>query len=153
MFNNLTIQGNLVDKPVYRQAQGDGKSSCWGKIGVYQGKDQQGNELDSMFIEFTCFGVEADTMAQCSNKGDLVVASGRFSETKSVGNNGQTYINKRIVGNARLCYKIQANNNGVPTNTQNQNMQQAQTYQAPVNNYQAPVNNNQAPVNNNPWGN
>ena len=108
MFNNLIIQGHLTADPVYRAGQNGGKSSCWGKLGVYQGKDQQGNDLDSMFIEFTCFGSEADTLSQCAHKGDLIVASGRFTETKSVGNDGKEYINKRVVGNARMCYKMAA---------------------------------------------
>lgn len=108
MFNNLVIQGHLTADPVYRAGQNGGKSSCWGKLGVYQGKDQQGNDLDSMFIEFTCFGREADDMQQ-AHKGDLVVASGRFSETKSVGNDGREYLNKKVVGNARMCFKTSNN--------------------------------------------
>ena len=105
MINNLIIQGHLTADPVYRPGQNGGKSSCWGKIGVYQGKDQQGNDLDSMFIEFTCFGSEADTLSQVAHKGDLIVATGRFSETTSVGNDGKTYVNKKVVGNAKMCYK------------------------------------------------
>ena len=113
MFNNLTIQGHLTNDPVYRAGQNGGKSSCWGKIGVYQGKDQQGNDLDSMFIDFTCFGSEAEAMKN-AHKGDLVVASGRFSETKSIGNDGREYINKKVVGNARMCYKVPTNNQAAP---------------------------------------
>ena len=107
MFNNLIIQGHLTADPVYREGQNGGKSSCWGKLGVYQGKDNNGNDLDSMFIEFTCFGAEADALAQGAHKGDLIVASGRFTETKSTGNDGREYINKRVVGNARMCFKPQ----------------------------------------------
>lgn len=105
MFNNLIIQGHLTADPVYRQGQNGKKSSCWGKLGVYQGKDNNGNALDSMFIEFTCFGAEADALAQGAHKGDLIVASGRFTETKSIGNDGREYMNKKVEGNARMCYK------------------------------------------------
>lgn len=135
MINNLIIQGHLTADPVYRPGQNGGKSSCWGKIGVYQGKDQQGNDLGSMFIEFTCFGSEADTLAQVAHKGDLIVATGRFSETTSVGNDGKTYVNKKVVGNAKMCYKN--------PNTQQalaQPVQQApQAYQQPQQFYSQPL--------------
>ena len=138
MFNNLIIQGHLTADPVYREGQNGGKSSCWGKLGVYQGKDQNGNDLDSMFIEFTCFGSEADTLKQFAHKGDLIVASGRFTETKSVGNDGREYMNKRVVGNARMCYKV-ANNN---TQTAPAAQPMPQQYAQPM-----PQNPQQ-----NPWG-
>lgn len=135
MFNNLIIQGHLTADPVYREGQNGGKSSCWGKLGVYQGKDNNGNDLDSMFIEFTCFGAEADALAQGAHKGDLIVASGRFTETKSIGNDGREYINKRVVGNARMCFK--------PQNTQ----QPTQAPAAQPMPQQSPQNQNV-----NPWG-
>lgn len=135
MFNNLIIQGHLTADPVYREGQNGGKSSCWGKLGVYQGKDNNGNDLDSMFIEFTCFGAEADALAQGAHKGDLIVASGRFTETKSIGNDGREYINKRVVGNARMCFK--------PQNTQ----QPTQAPAAQPMPQQSPQNPNV-----NPWG-
>lgn len=160
MINNLTIQGHLTADPVYRQGQNGGKSSCWGKIGVYQGKDQQGNDLGSMFIEFTCFGSEADTLSQVAHKGDLIVANGKFSETTSVGNDGKTYVNKKVVGNAKMCYKNpnaqQAPAQPVQQAPQGVQYQQPVQYQqAPVQQvYQQPVQYAQAPQNvqQNPWG-
>lgn len=160
MINNLTIQGHLTADPVYRPGQNGGKSSCWGKIGVYQGKDQQGNDLGSMFIEFTCFGSEADTLAQVAHKGDLIVANGRFSEITSVGNDGKTYVNKKVVGNAKMCYKNpnaqQAPAQPVQQAPQGVQYQQPVQYQqAPVQQaYQQPVQYAQAPqaVQQNPWG-
>lgn len=171
MINNLIIQGHLTADPVYRPGQNGGKSSCWGKIGVYQGKDQQGNELGSIFIEFTCFGSEADTLAQVAHKGDLIVASGKFSEINSVGNDGKTYVNKKVVGNAKMCYKNptaqQAPGQAAPqavqyqqTNAQYQQVpaQPVQYQQAPVQQayQQAPVQQAYAPapqaVQQNPWG-
>ena len=117
MINHMVIQGHLTADPVYRPAENNKKSSIWGKIGVYQGKDNNGNDLPSMFIEFTAFGTEADTLAQYAHKGDLIVASGRFSETQSQGQNGQLYTNKRIVGNARMCYKLPSQNRQQNQNT------------------------------------
>lgn len=146
MINNLIIQGHLTADPVYRQGQNGGKSSCWGKIGVYQGKDQNGNDLDSMFIEFTCFGAEADTLAAVAHKGDLIVANGRFSEIKSVGNDGKEYINKKIVGNAKMCYKNPNANNQAAPQQYAQPMQQPM--QQPVQQYAQPMPQNQM----NPWG-
>ena len=148
MMNFIMQTGHLVDKPVYRQAQNGGKSSIWGKIGVYQGKDQNGNDLDTLFMEFTAFGNEADTLAAVANKGDLIVASGRYSVVKSISNDGREFTNHKIVGNAKMCYKN-------PNNSNVASMQQApaqQTYQqAPVQQtyQQAPV---QQTYQQNPWG-
>lgn len=144
MINNLIIQGHLTNDPVYRQGQNGGKSSCWGKIGVYQGKDQNGNDLDSMFIDFTCFGAEADTLAAVAHKGDLIVASGRFTEVKSIGNDGKEYINKRITGNAKMCYKNPNNNTQAAPQQYAQPMPQQQ--------YAQPVQQANPQAQMNPWG-
>ena len=113
MMNFIILQGNLVDKPVYNPGENGKKSSIWGKIGVYQGTDSQGAQLPSMFVEFTAFGKEADTLAQFANKGDLIIASGRFSETQTTGSDGRVYNNKKIVGNAKMCYKLPSQNPNV----------------------------------------
>ena len=113
MMNFIILQGNLVDKPVYNPGENGKKSSIWGKIGVYQGTDSQGAQLPSMFVEFTAFGKEADTLAQFANKGDLIIASGRFSETQTTGSDGRVYNNKKIVGNAKMCYKLPSQNQNV----------------------------------------
>ena len=144
MMNFIILQGNLVDKPVYNPGENGKKSSIWGKIGVYQGTDSQGAQLPSMFVEFTAFGKEADTLAQFANKGDLIIASGRFSETQTTGSDGRVYNNKKIVGNAKMCYKLPSQNQNVAQQPQqygnfNQQMnqglnqmgiQQPQQYQA-----------------------
>lgn len=158
MINNLIIQGHLTADPVYRAGQNGGKSSCWGKIGVSQGKDQQGNDLGSIFIEFTCFGSEADTLGQLAHKGDLIVASGRFSETTSVGNDGKTYVNKKVVGNAKMCYKNPTAQQAPAQAAPQAYAQPAQYQQAPVQQAYAaqPVQQAYAPapqnVQQNPWG-
>ena len=149
MMNFIILQGNLVDKPVYNPGENGKKASIWGKIGVYQGTDSQGAQLPSMFVEFTAFGKEADTLAQFANKGDLIIASGRFSETQTTGSDGRVYNNKKIIGNAKMCYKLPSQNQNVAQQPQqygnfNQQMkqglnqmgvQQPQQYQAqPVTN-------------------
>ena len=151
MMNYIILQGHLTADPVYRKGQNGKQNSVWGKIGVYQGKDQQGNDLPSMFVEFTAFGKEADTIAQFAHKGDLIVASGRFSEVTSQGNDGKTYTNKKIVGNAKVCYKLhsQNNNNQNFNNQMNQAMNTMgmnQQYQAqpPMNNGYQQITNNQS---------
>lgn len=144
MINYIILQGHLTADPVYRQGQNGKQNSVWGKIGVYQGKDQQGNDLPSMFVEFTTFGKEADTIAQFAHKGDLIVASGRFSEVTSQGNDGKTYTNKKIVGNAKVCYKLPSQNNNQNFNNQQYQQPMNQQYQAqpPMNNgYQQTTNN------------
>lgn len=132
MMNFIILQGNLVDKPVYNPGENGKKSSIWGKIGVYQGTDSQGAQLPSMFVEFTAFGKEADTLAQFANKGDLIIASGRFSETQTTGSDGRFYNNKKIVGNAKMCYKLPSQNQNVAQQPQqygnfNQQMNQGLT--------------------------
>lgn len=132
MMNFIILQGNLVDKPVYNPGENGKKSSIWGKIGVYQGTDSQGVQLPSMFVEFTAFGKEADTLAQFANKGDLIIASGRFSETQTTGSDGRVYNNKKIVGNAKMCYKLPSKNQNVAQQPQqygnfNQQMNQGLT--------------------------
>lgn len=161
MMNFIILQGNLVDKPVYNPGENGKKSSIWGKIGVYQGTDSQGAQLPSMFVEFTAFGKEADTLAQFANKGDLIIASGRFSETQSTGSDGRVYNNKKIVGNAKMCYKLPSQNQNVAQQPQqygnfNQQMnqgltqmgiQQPQQYQAqpmPNNGYAQTTTSNQS---------
>ena len=164
MMNFIILQGNLVDKPVYNPGENGKKSSIWGKIGVYQGTDSQGAQLPSMFVEFTAFGKEADTLAQFANKGDLIIASGRFSETQTTGSDGRVYNNKNIVGNAKMCYKLPSQNQNVAQQPQqygnfNQQMnqgltqmgiQQPQQYQAQpmTNNGYAQTTN----VNQSMWG-
>ena len=164
MMNFIILQGNLVDKPVYNPGENGKKSSIWGKIGVYQGPDSQGAQLPSMFVEFTAFGKEADTLAQFANKGDLIIASGRFSETQTTGSDGRVYNNKKIIGNAKMCYKLPSQNQNVSQQPQqyenfNQQMnqgltqmgiQQPQQYQAQpmTNNGYAQTTN----VNQSMWG-
>lgn len=146
MMNFIILQGHLTQDPVYRPGANGKQSSIWGKIGVYQGKDQNGNDLPSLFVEFTAFGREADTLAQFAHKGDLIVASGKFSETQSQGNDGNIYTNKKIVGNAKMCYKLPSQNNQQPNQNFNQQMNQALNNMGmgqPVQQYQnQPMNNN-----------
>lgn len=163
MMNFIILQGNLVDKPVYNPGENGKKSSIWGKIGVYQGIDSQGAQLPSMFVEFTAFGKEADTLAQFANKGDLIIASGKFSETQTTGSDGRVYNNKKIVGNAKMCYKLPSQNQNVAQQPQqygnfNQQMNQGLnqmgiTQQAPQQ-YQAqqPMYSQTTNANQSMWG-
>ena len=159
MINFIILQGNLFDNPVYRPEENGKKSSIWGRIGVYQGKDSNGNDLPTMAVDFTAFGKEADTLAQFAHKGDLIIASGRFSETVSQGNDGKTYTNKHIIGNAKKIYKL-------PSQSQhygnfNQQMNQAfntmgMAPQQPAQQYQAqpqqPMYNQTTNANQSMWG-
>ena len=97
MFNNLTIQGNLVNDVTLGTSQ-DGKKYCYGKIAVNQGKDKNGTDRDAMFFEFTTFGYDAETLSMVAKKGDSILVSGRLEESKSE-KEGVTYINKKIICN------------------------------------------------------
>lgn len=136
-MNFVIFQGHLVDKPVLRKTE-DGKSWCSGKIGVYQGKDKNGNDLESMFIEFSCYASDAETLGNLGQKGDLVVISGTFRETSNTAENGITYHNKRVSGNAKLCVKK-------PATQQPVQYQQPMMPQQPVQ-YQQPMAMPQQPM-------
>jgi len=98
MFNQIIIQGNLVNDVTLGTSQDD-KKYCYGKIAVNQGKDRDGNDKDAMFFEFTAFGYDAETLSKVAKKGDPIVVSGRLEENKSE-KDGVTYINKKIVCNS-----------------------------------------------------
>lgn len=132
-MNYSIFQGHLVDEPKFSPGQNGGKASAFGRIGVWQGTDAQGNELPSLFIGFTCFGKEAEEMRDFGHKGSLVVISGRFQETESQDQNGKTYINKKVTGNAHVCYKAATQQQAAPVQ---------QTYQQPAQPvYQQPMQN------------
>ena len=150
-MNYSIFQGHLVDEPKFSPGQNGGKASAFGRIGVWQGTDAQGNELPSLFIGFTCFGKEAEEMRDFGHKGGLVVISGRFQETESQDQNGKTYINKKVTGNAHVCYKA-ATQQAAPVQQTYQQPAQPVYQQAPAQPmYQQPV---QQPQNTqmNPWG-
>lgn len=126
MINFIILQGNLVDKPVYRPSDGTKKPSIWGKIAVNQGTDGQGNQIPAMFVQFTAFGREAETLAQYADKGDTLIVSGRFSEEQSTGNDGKVYTNKKVTGNAKKIYKLPSQNQRAPQQYGNLNQQMNQ---------------------------
>lgn len=126
MMNFIILQGNLVDKPVYRPSDGTKKPSIWGKIAVNQGTDNQGNQIPAMFVQFTAFGREAETLAQYADKGDTLIVSGRFSEEQSTGNDGKVYTNKKVTGNAKKIYKLPSQNQQAPQQYGNFNQQMNQ---------------------------
>lgn len=99
MFNNLTIQGNLVNDVTLGNSQ-DGKKYCYGKIAVNQLKDRNGVDRDPMFFEFTAFGYDAETLSMVAKKGDSIVISGRLEEESYTSEkDGKTYINKKVIAN------------------------------------------------------
>lgn len=126
MINFIILQGNLVDKPVYRPSDGTKKPSIWGKIAVNQGIDSQGNQIPAMFVQFTAFGREAETLAQYADKGDTLIVSGRFSEEQSTGNDGKVYTNKKVTGNAKKIYKLPSQKQQAPQQYGNFNQQMNQ---------------------------
>ena len=146
-MNHILISGHLVDKVRVTYTQ-DGKISAFGKIGVYNGKTKEGEQRDSMFFDLVMFGRNAELVRDNTDKGSLIIASGRLEEDKSVSQtNGQTYINKRIVcDNVNVGIKpVQVNQApqvpvqpAAPQQYQ-QPMQYQPTYTQPVQQYQAPV--------------
>ena len=143
-MNHIVISGHLTDKVRVTYTQ-DGKISAFGKIGVYNGKTKEGEQRDSMFFDLVMFGRSAELVRDNSDKGSLIIASGRLEEDKSVSQtNGQTYVNKRIV-----CDNVQVGVKPVQTNQAPQVPVQPaapQQYQQPVQQYQQPMGYAQAPA-------
>lgn len=100
MINQICIEGNLVDNVRLANNQ-NGGLTAFGKIGVYNGKDKEGNKRESMFFDFMVSGRDAEILRDSTQKGAPIVVCGRLEEDKSVSQtNGQTYINKRIICNS-----------------------------------------------------
>lgn len=93
-MNNVIFSGNLVND--MQSNERDGKVYAYNKIGVYNGKDKQGNQRDSMFFDILVFGRDAEMLCKQASKGTPVTVMGRLEEDRSE-KDGKTYINKRIV--------------------------------------------------------
>ena len=97
-MNFVIMTGTLLQDPEQRQSQ-DGKTYATGRIGVYQGKEQDGSYKPSIIFDFSCFGFDVNTVMM-AKKGDNITIAGRLQESTNVSQtNGQTYVNKRIVAN------------------------------------------------------
>lgn len=105
-MNFISLKGNLVDA-VKLMTNQNGNLTAFGKIGVYNGKDKEGNQRDSMFFDIVISGRDAEILRDNTTKGTPIIVSGRLEEDKSVSQtNGQTYINKRIIcSSATPCVK------------------------------------------------
>lgn len=93
-MNYICLTGNLVNE--IQTNEKDGKIYAYDKIGVYNGKDKEGNQRDSMFFDFVVFGRDAELLRDMSHKGDQVTICGRLEEDKTE-KDGKLYINKRVV--------------------------------------------------------
>ena len=141
-MNFISLKGNLVDA-VKLMTNQNGNLTAFGKIGVYNGKDKEGNQRDSMFFDIVVSGRDAEILRDNTTKGTPLIVSGRLEEDKSVSQtNGQTYINKRIICNsATPCVKPVVQQ----TQPQYQQAPVQQVYtqpmqQAPIQQYTQPVN-------------
>lgn len=128
-MNHVIFKGNLVDN-VKTSQNAQGNLSAFGKIGVYNGKDKNGEQRQSMFFDIVAFGRNAEQLRDLTQKGTPIVVSGRLEEDTTVSQtNGKTYVNKRIVcDNVTVCAKPQQNNDAA----------QQQQYQEPVQNAASP---------------
>ena len=147
-MNFVIMTGTLLQDPEQRQSQ-DGKAYATGRIGVYQGKEQDGSYKPSIIFDFSCFGFDVNTVMM-AKKGDSVTVAGRLQESTNVSQtNGQTYVNKRIVAN-------NVNLNIKPQPTQPQ-AQPATPYNMPAQPYGVPSTPAQPSYNNastaNPYNN
>lgn len=145
-MNFVIMTGTLLQDPEQRQSQ-DGKTYATGRIGVYQGKEQDGSYKPSIIFDFSCFGFDVNTVMM-AKKGDSVTVAGRLQESTNVSQtNGQTYVNKRIVAN-----NVNLNIKPQPTQTQNN-----VTYNMPAQPYGVPSTPAQPSYNNasttNPYNN
>lgn len=96
-MNQVIFNGNLTDN-VRMSTNAQGNATAFGKIGVYNGKNQDGTQRESMFFDIVVFGKDAEILRDTTQKGSPIVVVGRLEEDKTVSQtNGQTYINRRIV--------------------------------------------------------
>ena len=105
-MNFVIFNGNLVnDTKIVPNQQGG--ISAFNKIGVYNGKDKNGENRPSMFFDIVAFGRNAEKLRDMGKRGTPVSVSGRLEEEASTSQTtGQTYINKRIVcDNVNICVK------------------------------------------------
>jgi single-stranded DNA-binding protein len=95
-MNYVIMSGNLVNDMQFGEREG--KLYAYNKIGVYNGKNNDGSQRDSMFFDFVCFGRDAELFRDLQvQKGEPVTLAGRLEETQSTSQDGRTFINKRIV--------------------------------------------------------
>lgn len=145
-MNFVIMTGTLLQDPEQRQSQ-DGKTYATGRIGVYQGKEQDGSYKPSIIFDFSCFGFDVNTIMM-AKKGDSVTVAGRLQESTNVSQtNGQTYVNKRIVAN-----NVNLNIKPQPTQPQVTQAQPATPYNMPSAPAQ-PVYNNASTTMSNPYNN
>ena len=145
-MNFVIMTGTLLQDPEQRQSQ-DGKTYATGRIGVYQGKEQDGSYKPSIIFDFSCFGFDVNTIMM-AKKGDSITVAGRLQESTNVSQtNGQTYVNKRIVAN-----NVNLNIKPQPTQPQVTQAQPATPYNMPSAPAQ-PVYNNASNTMPNPYNN
>ena len=96
MINTICIEGNLVDV-VRVQPNSNGGLTAFGKIGVYNGKDKEGNKRESMFFDLIVSGRDAEILRDNAGKGTPVVVCGRLEEDRNTADDGRLFINKRII--------------------------------------------------------
>lgn len=94
-MNNVIFTGNLVND--MQTGEKDGKIYAYNKIGVYNGKTKTGEQRESMFFDFVCFGRDAELLRDLAHKGDQVTVMGRLEEDRTISQDGRTFINKRVV--------------------------------------------------------
>lgn len=145
-MNFVIMTGTLLQDPERRLSQ-DGKAYATGRIGVYQGKEQDGSYKPSIIFDFSCFGFDVDIVLAAS-KGDQITVAGRLQESTNVSQtNGQTYVNKRIVANY-----VTRNIKPQATQTQPAQTQNVTPYNMPSAQAQ-PVYNNASTTMANPYNN
>lgn len=124
-MNHVIFEGNLTKEPVFKYSNNTNKPMATGTIGVYQGKDAAGNDLESLFIDFVCYNKDAEAMSQFGHKGDPVVIYGTFQETTNTTEDGRVFHNKKVVGKAKLYKKAAPVSNAMPQQAVAQMPQQA----------------------------
>ena len=81
MFNQIIVQGNLTDNVRITNNQ-NGGITAFGKIGVYNGKDKDGNQKESMFFDVVIFGRDAEIIRDNTDKGSPIAVMGRLEEDR-----------------------------------------------------------------------
>ena len=140
MFNQIIVQGNLTDNIRITNNQ-NGGITAFGKIGVYNGKDKDGNQKESMFFDVVIFGRDAEIIRDNTAKGSPIAVMGRLEEDRNTADDGRLFINKKIVCTSAKPLLKPVQQQAQPQQYQQAPVQQVYTQPQQPTQYQQPAYN------------
>ena len=96
MLNVITLVGRLTRDPELRRTNA-GTSVGAFTIACDDGRKGPNGEKQTLFMDCTLFGGQADTLAKFFHKGNLIGVYGRLTSRKYVNNQGQNVTKYEII--------------------------------------------------------